>query len=111
MTILTAVLIAFTQGILLGCAFFYILWLATQKIMSASPAVLWFIGGWLTRMALAIGGFYLIGNGNWRLLLASLCGFIVGRYLISRFIGVNVKRREARLAQVSESGIGAKHAP
>nr|WP_297349849.1 ATP synthase subunit I [uncultured Glaciecola sp.] len=111
MTILISVLIAFAQGILLGCAFFYVLWLSTQKITGAKPEVLWFIGAWITRMTLAIGGFYLIGMGNWLLLLASLCGFIVGRYLISRFIGANVKSREARIGRATESSTGANHAP
>jgi F1F0 ATPase subunit 2 len=111
MTILTSVLIAFAQAILLGCTFFYILWLSTQRIMGSTPEVLWFIGAWLARMALAICGFYLIGMGNWRLLLASLCGFIVGRYLISWFIGVNAKGREARPVKATESSTGAKHAP
>jgi F1F0 ATPase subunit 2 len=111
MTILTSVLIAFARGILLGCAFFYVLWLSTQKLMVSKPSVLWFIGAWLARMALAIGGLYLISMGNWLLLLASLCGFIVGRYLISRLIGANVKSCEARIDRETESSTGANHAP
>ena len=111
MTILTSVLIAFARGILLGCAFFYVLWLSTQKLMVSKPSVLWYVGAWLARMALAIGGLYLISMGNWLLLLASLCGFIVGRYLISRVIGANSKGSEVRKGNATELSTGAKHAP
>jgi F1F0 ATPase subunit 2 len=111
MTALTSLLVAFIQGGLLGCAFFYILWLSTQKIMGSTLAIPWFLVGWLSRMVLAAGGFYFIGMGNWQLLLASLCGFILGRSLISRLIGVKTKGRQADLCEATDSAKEVKHAP
>lgn len=111
MTTYTSLLFAFLEGMLLGCAFFYILWLSVQKILSSKQAIPWFIGSWITRMVLAIGGLYLISMGTWHLLLASLCGFVIGRSLIARFVGVNTKRSQEYLNRATESATGAKHAP
>lgn len=111
MTSYTSLLIAFIEGMLLGVAFFYILWLSVKKILSSTLALPWFIGSWVVRMVLAVGGLYFIAMGNWQLLLASLCGFIVGRYLIGRFIDFSIKRRQKFQDSATESGTEANHAP
>jgi hypothetical protein len=45
-------------------------------------------------MAFALCGFYLIAMGNWQLLLASLCGFIIGRVFICQIICVKTQQRK-----------------
>jgi F1F0 ATPase subunit 2 len=89
-----SLLIALIEGMLMGCAFFYILWLSAKKILSSQFAIPWFIGSWLVRMAFALCGFYLIAMGSWQLLLASLCGFIIGRVFICRIICVKIQQRK-----------------
>ncbi|MFT6270941.1 MAG: F1F0 ATPase subunit 2 [Alphaproteobacteria bacterium] len=98
----SSLLIALIEGTLLGCAFFYILWLSAKKILSSKFAISWFIGSWLARMVFALCGFYLIAMGNWQLLLASLCGFIIGRALISRLIDVKTQARKTYLRTPTE---------
>lgn len=108
---LTSLLSAAAAGMVLGCIFFYVLWLSAQKVLGSSHPVLWFVASWLGRMAIALSGLYWVGAGNWQLLLACLFGFILGRWQISRIIVSKKPSNESRLKSSKTLDTGAKNAP
>ncbi|MEO6983284.1 MAG: ATP synthase subunit I, partial [Edaphobacter sp.] len=82
------ILLAFAllAGICIGMMFFAGLWWTVQRaITSRQPGIL-FAGSFVLRTALALGGFYLVGNGSWPRMASCLVGFIVGRILVKRVI-------------------------
>lgn len=76
-------------GVLLGCAFFYALWLTVNKGVKSSHPALWFLGSVIARMAMAITVFYWVGDNNLFKLLACLAGFIIGRVLMTKTYSKN----------------------
>lgn len=108
---LTSLLSAGAAGMLLGCFFYYGLWLSTQKMLGSSHPVLWFVTSWLIRMTTTVCGFYWVGAGNWQPLLACLFGLIVGRWLISRIIVGKKPSSESQQKSLKILDTGAKNAP
>ncbi len=62
-------------GVALGLAFFGGLWWTVRRGLASTQPALWFLGSLLVRTAVAAGGFYLVGGGQWTRLLACLLGF------------------------------------
>jgi F1F0 ATPase subunit 2 len=83
---LQTLLPAFFAGVLLGSLFFYTLWFTTKKGLLSTHLAHWFIGGLLLRMGIALSGFYLIANDDWRRLALCILGFIIGRMLIYKLV-------------------------
>ncbi len=79
--ILALVLIA---GFLLGAIFFGGLWWTVRKGVSSKLPAIWFLGSWLLRMGLILAGFYFVGRGDWRRLVACLLGFVISRFIVIR---------------------------
>lgn len=75
---------AFAAGLALGAVFFAGLWWTVRRGLVAAQPALWFFGGLLLRMGIAIGGFYLVGGTEWQRWLACLCGFAVARLAVHR---------------------------
>jgi F1F0 ATPase subunit 2 len=87
-----SILLALLAGIALGLAFFGGLWWTVRRAASCeSPALLLF-GSYLVRMALVLCGFYLISQGNWKRLAASLFGLLIGRILVIRLTRPSVEQ-------------------
>ncbi|MFQ3198710.1 MAG: F1F0 ATPase subunit 2 [Paraglaciecola sp.] len=71
-------------GMVLGMAFFLILWLTVRRgLLSRHPAS-WFVGGVLLRMGLALGGFYFVAKSGWLPLVICLLGFVIAREWVQR---------------------------
>ncbi|MFT6896304.1 MAG: F1F0 ATPase subunit 2 [Paraglaciecola sp.] len=71
-------------GMVLGMAFFLILWVTVRRgLLSRYPAN-WFVGGLLLRMGIAMGGFYFVAKSGWLPLLICLLGFVIARELVQR---------------------------
>ncbi|MFO7824017.1 MAG: ATP synthase subunit I [Cyclobacterium sp.] len=78
-------IIALLTGVAMGILFFGGLWITVKKAVSSKTPALWFLGSFILRMGIAIGGFYLIlKGGNWLSGLICLAGFIVTRYIVIR---------------------------
>ena len=79
---------AVLTGILLGGVFFGGLWWTVRKGLSpsqaASQAAFWFLGSFLIRTTITVGGFYLVGRGDWRRMIGCLAGFLLGRLVVVR---------------------------
>lgn len=63
-------------GMVLGVIFFAgLYWTVRQATQSVTPAR-YFLGSFLLRTAVALGGFYLLSDGQWPRLLIAITGFI-----------------------------------
>jgi F1F0 ATPase subunit 2 len=80
-------ILAALVGVLLGAIFFGgLFWTVRRGLASRRPALL-FLGSFLLRMGIAPGGFYFVGQGDWRRFVACLVGFVIARLISTRFSG------------------------
>ncbi len=86
--------VALLAGVALGLFFFGGLWWTVRKGSTAANPAWWFMGSFLLRTGVALGGFYAIGADDWRRLLAALVGFILARMLIIRFTATPLPPQE-----------------
>jgi F1F0 ATPase subunit 2 len=77
-----ALLLALLSGILLGVIFFGGLWWTVRRGLLSPVPALWFSASSLIRTAMALGGFYVVSQGEWRRLLACLLGFFLARIVV-----------------------------
>ncbi len=87
-------------GMTLGVVFFGGLWWTVRRGVASPRPALWFFLSMVTRMAIVLTGFYLVGGGQWQQLVACLAGFIIARVVIIR-----MTRRETTNSE------DASHAP
>jgi F1F0 ATPase subunit 2 len=78
---------AMVMGLLLGAIFFGGLWWTVRKGVSSKHPALLFLGSLLLRSAIVVTGFYLVSDDQWQRLLATLLGFIIAGYSVTRFAG------------------------
>lgn len=86
MTNFSQYMLAVAAGALLGGFFFGGLWFTIRKATTAKVPGLWFAASLLLRMAVTLAGFYFIARGSWQRLLVALAGFLVARFVVTRFI-------------------------
>lgn len=85
MSELLFVSLAVLAGLALGLFFFGGLWWTVQRgVVARYPAML-FTGSMILRLAVAAGGFWLVSAGDWQRLVACLAGFLVARWLVTRW--------------------------
>jgi F1F0 ATPase subunit 2 len=77
-------LLAALAGILLGTFFFGGLWWTVRTQLSSEWLAAWLLGGLILRTAITLAGFFFVGSGDWRRLLACLLGFFLARLLVMR---------------------------
>ncbi|NUN14257.1 MAG: ATP synthase subunit I [Myxococcales bacterium] len=75
---------SFVGGLIIGGLFFGGLWWTLRRGLKAERPAMWFLVSWVVRMGLAVGGFYVVGNGDWRRFLICLLGFIGARVAVVR---------------------------
>ena len=85
MTDVLILLIACLVGIALGMFFFGGLWWTVRRSARSDHPARLFISSFLIRMAVTVGGFYLVSDGDWRRILAALLGFVLARWLTLRW--------------------------
>ena len=79
-------LVAFLGGLALGVFFFGGLkWTVYRGMQGAKPG-LWFLGSFLVRVVVTVGGFYLAANGDWKRALACALGFTAMRMVFIRHV-------------------------
>ncbi len=77
-------LLAWLAGGALSAFFFGGLWWTLRKGLSAKNPALWVLPSALLRTAVVLAGFYWVGGGDWRRLLACLVGFVMARQIVLR---------------------------
>jgi F1F0 ATPase subunit 2 len=80
-----AIVLATVAGILLGVIFFGGLWWTVREGMSSRRPGIWFLGSLIVRMSVVMLGFFLVGQGDWKRLVACLVGFILARIAVIRW--------------------------
>jgi F1F0 ATPase subunit 2 len=75
----------FMAGAAVGVFYFFGLWLTVKKAITAKIPALWISGSYMIRTGITLAGFYYTSQGNWQRMIICLCGFLFGRYLVSRY--------------------------
>jgi len=70
-------------GGLLGAIFFGGLGWTVRRGLRSPRAALWFLASGALRLSLVLVGFYFVGGGQWRRLVAGLVGFTVVRFVMT----------------------------
>lgn len=104
MTDAVHLLLATAAGMLLGACYFGGLWWTVQRALTSARPARWFLGSLWLRLGLALGGFYLVGDGHWQRLALCLLGFIAARLILQRFTRLPVR-------QWPDGSPQASHAP
>ena len=95
--------LAALAGLLLGALFFGGLWWTVRKGVSAKSPALLFLGSMLLRTGLAVAGFYVVADGDWRRLMACLLGFASARFILVRFAGSPVEPHDCRAEEAGRA--------
>ena len=72
-------------GIVLGGIFFGGLWWTVRRGLTSPRPGTWFLGSLVLRMGVVMFGFYFVGGGDWKRLVACLIGFVIARIAVTRF--------------------------
>lgn len=76
-------------GVLLGVFFFGSLWWVVRRLPEMSRPGLWVPLSSLLRTLVVLGGVYLLMGTHWERLVAVLLGFVIGRFLVFRQLGIS----------------------
>lgn len=85
MTDWLVLLLALIAGMALGIFFFGGLWWTVRHGLSMRFPALLFPASLLLRLGVTVVGFYLVADGDWQRLIACLVGFMLARWLVSRW--------------------------
>ncbi len=69
-------------GVGLGLMFFGGLWWTVRRGTASPRPALWFFGSLVVRVALTLGGIYLVAGDQWQRLLAIMLGFWLARVVV-----------------------------
>ncbi len=81
-----ALLLACVTGGGLGAIFVAGLWWTVRRGVSSEQPALWFFGSLLLRTSIVLAGFYFVGRGDWKRLLACLFGFFIARMAVTMVV-------------------------
>ncbi len=77
-------MLATLAGGALGAIFFGGLWWTIRGGLSSPAPALWFFGSFTLRMSIALGGFFLATQGDWRNAAMCMVGFLAARGAVAR---------------------------
>ena len=80
-------------GLLMGGFFFGSLFWTVEWCLFAEHPTFWFLGSYLMRFAVILGGFYLISAGQWGRLTVCAAGFFIARFLLIQYARTLEKTR------------------
>ena len=87
--------IAFILGLGLGVFFFYGLWLTIRNIDRFKSPSVWIFWSAIFRVGITLFGFYysafLTGDGQFKRIILCLFGFLISRFIMTRYIHVKPK--------------------
>ncbi|MEO7765843.1 MAG: ATP synthase subunit I [Ferruginibacter sp.] len=79
------IVMPFIVGLLLGVLFFGGLWFTVKKLAASKTPALLVMGSFVFRISIVMAGFYFIGLGDWKKLVACLIGFVVARTAVIHY--------------------------
>ncbi|MEA1922615.1 MAG: ATP synthase subunit I [Pseudomonadota bacterium] len=77
----SVILAMICAGAIIGVLYFGGLWLTLNKLTRAKSWGLWLGVSFMMRMTMAMAGFWFLGAGDWRRILALATGFTIVRFL------------------------------
>jgi F1F0 ATPase subunit 2 len=83
--------LALAAGLVLGAVFFGALWWTVRQGISSRWTAVWFFGSMVLRMGLVLAGFYFVGRGDWKRLVACLLGFVIARFIVTRLTRTRIE--------------------
>jgi len=75
-------------GASIGALYFGGLWWTVRNAIGFAVPGLWFAGSTILRTGLALVGFWLVADGDWRSIVACLFGFLAARLVVTRMTRV-----------------------
>jgi F1F0 ATPase subunit 2 len=72
-------LLALLAGGTLGAIFFGGLWWTIRGALPSQAPAVWFLGSFIVRTGIAVGGVLLVTRGDWRNAAACMLGFLAAR--------------------------------
>ncbi len=82
-----SVVIALLGGLIIGVFFFSGLWITIRRVEHMQrPGIILFASS-MTRLVVALAGFYLLAWGRWERLLIAVIGFMLARMVMIRSLG------------------------
>src|SRR5690606_8286780 len=95
--------LAGVSGVLIGLAYFGMLWWTVRRIGSARHPAALVAGSFLVRTIVAAGGIVVVSGGDPLPLVTAVAGFLVARTILIRVVGrpLGEVEKEARAAALS----------
>ncbi len=85
MSEISNMILSFIGGMLLGILFFVGLWFTVKKITSSKMPALLVLSSFSFRISIVLLGFYFIGMGDLKKLIACMIGFIIARFVVIHY--------------------------
>ena len=83
---MSSLLVPLFCGLILGVAFFGgLAWTIAYGLQARRPALI-FAVSYLVRVGVVVGGFILVSFGQAERVLAAVFGFVVARFLVTRWV-------------------------
>ncbi|MCA9073045.1 MAG: ATP synthase subunit I [Planctomycetaceae bacterium] len=79
-------------GVLLGVFYFGSLWWVVRRLPEMSRPSIWFPISSILRTLVVLAGVYFLMGGRWERLVALMVGFIIGRIVVFRKVGISPHR-------------------
>ena len=79
-------------GVVLGLFYFGGLWLTVRQLTAVKHQALWVLGSFMVRNLLVAVGFYPVILHGWQSTLFCLAGFIMMRFVLTRWSKVQISR-------------------
>lgn len=74
----------FAAGVALGAGYAAMLWITVRRLAQMRYPAIGLLGSAVVRLALPLGGLYVVMDGRWERLLIGLLGFAVARFVATR---------------------------
>ena len=83
----TGALLALAAGVGLGAVYLLGLWATVRRLPTARWPGLLTLGSLLARLAVLMGGIYLVADQRWERVAVALAGFLLARAVLTRRLG------------------------
>lgn len=88
---LSTLLVPFVLGGLIGWVYFFGLWETVRRLPEAKSPHRLMILSFAARTLFALGGFFILTDGQWERMAASVAGFFIVKAVMVQSFGRNVK--------------------
>jgi F1F0 ATPase subunit 2 len=81
------IFISLVAGAAAGMVYFGGLWWTVRRLPDAGHPTILMLFSFLIRISIALGVFYLAGDGQWPRILSALIGLLLVRHFLIRYLG------------------------